>query len=108
MTPSRSHRRICLAIAASVSALTTGAAATAAELNYQCVNAASGASWALTVDDQKHTVDGVPANITAARIGWRDPATGGLYDLDRKSGALTFTNPSSTGGYMLFHRCQAK
>jgi len=108
MTPTWSHQRICLAIAAVVGALMTGTAAPAAGLNFQCVNAASGASWTVTVDDQKRTVDGAPADISAARISWRDPASGGLYDLDRKSGALTFTNPSSTGGYMLFHRCQAK
>jgi len=89
-------------------ALAASPAVPAAVLDFQCVNAASGASWIVSVDDQKRTVDGTPADITASRISWRDPASGGVYGLDRKSGALTFVNPSSTGGYMLFHRCQAK
>jgi hypothetical protein len=89
-------------------ALAASPAVPAAALDIRCVNAASGASWTVSVDDQKRTVDGAPATITADRINWRDPSSGGLYDLDRKSGALTFTNPSSTGGYMLFHRCEAK
>ena len=100
--------RTFIAIAATLGALLAGATAQAADLSFQCVNAASGSSWSLAVDEQKRTVDGAPADISAARINWRDPASGGYYDLDRKSGALTFTNPSSTGGYMLFHRCQAK
>ena len=108
MTASRSHPKTCIATVAAFAALLAAAPARAADLSFQCVNAASGASWSLTVDDQKQTVDGSPAQISAARINWRDPASGGVYDLDRKSGALTFTNPSSTGGYMLFHRCQLK
>ena len=102
------HPSICLAIAATLGALLAAPAARAADLSFQCTNPTSGASWSLAVDEQKRTVDGAPADISAARINWRDPASGGYYDLDRKSGALTFTNPSSTGGYMLFHRCQAK
>jgi len=100
--------KIYIAIAAACGALLAGPSARAADLSFQCTNAASGSSWTLTVDDQKRTADGAPAEISAARISWRDPASGGIYDLDRKSGALTFTNPSSTGGYMLFHRCQPK
>ncbi len=106
MMPSRAT--ICIAIVTAISAFGVGTAAPAAALNFQCMNAASGAKWALTIDSDKNTVDGAPAKITADRINWRDPSSGGLYDLDRKSGALTFTNPSSTGGYMLFHRCEAK
>jgi len=82
--------------------------ALAADLSFQCTNLASGASWTVVVDDQKQTVDGVPAKISTARISWRDAATGGSYDLDRKSGDLTFINTSSMGGYMLFHRCRPK
>jgi hypothetical protein len=96
------------AIAAALAAVLADAPAQASDLSYQCTNTASGASWLVEVDDQKRTVDGVPADISAARISWRDAATGGSYDLDRKSGDLTFTNSSSMGGYMLWHRCQQK
>ena len=102
------NRKLFAAAVVTVGSLAASPAVPAAVLDFQCVNAASGASWMVSVDDQKRTVDGTPADITASRISWRDPASGGLYDLDRKSGALTFVNPSSTGGYMLFHRCQAK
>ena len=102
------NRKLLAAAVVTVGSLAASPAVPAAVLDFQCVNAASGASWTVSVDDQKRTVDGTPADITASRISWRDPASGGLYDLDRKSGALTFVNPSSTGGYMLFHRCQAK
>ena len=85
-----------------------GTPAGAAATKFQCQNSTSGASWTVQVDDQKRTVDGTPAEISANHITWRDAATGGSYDLDRKSGDLTFVNASSMGGYMLFHRCQAK
>ena len=100
--------RTFIAIAVAFGALSAGAAAQASDLSYQCTNTASGTSWLVKIDDQKRTVDGVPADISAARISWRDAATGGSYDLDRKSGDLTFTNSSSMGGYMLWHRCQQK
>jgi hypothetical protein len=32
---------------------------------------------------------------------------GGYYYLDRASGALTFLNASSTGGYAVHHTCRA-
>ncbi len=86
--------------------LQVGPSAQAAALNFQCTNSVSGATWTVNVDDQKRTVDGGPADISAARISWRDPETGGTYDLNRKSGDLTYVNSSSTGGYMLFHRCK--
>ena len=103
-----SHPSTCIAVAAAIGALLAGPSAQAAGLSYQCTNTASGASWTVMVDDQKQTVDGAPAQISAARISWRDAATGGSYDLDRKSGDLTFTNSSSMGGYILWHRCQQK
>jgi hypothetical protein len=78
----------------------------ATQFTIQCVNSASGASWALQVDDGLKTVDGVPARITAAGITWRDASSGGAFELDRSSGILTFTNASSTGGYMLRHQCR--
>lgn len=80
--------------------------AQAAELTFHCVNQASHASWMLKVDPAKSTADGFAATISTASIAWRDPVRGGNYLLDRASGALTFSNASSMGGYMLFHRCQ--
>ncbi len=102
------HPSICIAAAAAIGGLLACPSARAADLSFQCTNTASGASWTVMVDDQKQTVDGSPAQISAARISWRDAATGGSYDLDRKSGDLTFINSSSMGGYMLFHRCKQK
>lgn len=98
--------RTSIAMAAALGAFFAATTARAADLSFQCTNSASGTSWTVKVDDQKRTVDGAPADISAARISWRDAATGGSYDLDRKSGDLTFVNSSSMGGYMLFHRCK--
>ncbi len=100
------HRKTCIAIAAALGAIYAGTPAQAANLSFQCTNSSSGTTWTVIVDEQRHTADGVPAQISAARISWRDAATGGSYDLDRKSGELTFINSSSMGGYMLFHRCK--
>jgi hypothetical protein len=86
--------------------LTGMTAALAMQFTIQCVNLASGASWSLQIDDRHQTVDGVPAHITAERIRWRDEVSGGAFDLDRGSGVLTFTNASSTGGYILRHQCR--
>lgn len=80
--------------------------AQAAELTFRCVNSASHATWDLKIDPAKSTADGFPAKINGASIAWRDGTHGGTYELDRSSGELTFSNASSMGGYMLFHRCQ--
>jgi hypothetical protein len=80
--------------------------AQANELTFRCVNAASHATWNLKIDLEKSTADGFPAKINAESVTWRDATHGGSYELDRSSGELTFSNSSSTGGYMLFHRCQ--
>jgi hypothetical protein len=98
---------IALAVVAVIFVTLTGStAAFAAQLTIQCVNVASGASWNLQVDDREQTVDGISARITAAGISWRDALSGGAFDLDRSSGILTFTNASSTGGYILRHQCR--
>jgi hypothetical protein len=75
-------------------------------LMFRCVNVTSHASWDLKVDTAGHTADGFPAEISPARISWRDGTHGGSYELDRATGELTFSNSSSMGGYMLFHRCR--
>jgi hypothetical protein len=86
-------------------ALATASSARAAEQTFRCINSASGASWELKIDAAKNVADGFPATISAASIYWRDTAHGGSYELDRSSDRLTFSNASSTGGYMLFYRC---
>jgi hypothetical protein len=80
--------------------------AQADELTFRCVNTASHATWNLKIDLAKSTADGFQAQINAASVTWRDVAHGGSYELDRATGKLTFSNSSSTGGYMLFHHCQ--
>lgn len=87
-------------------ALAGGPSALATEITFSCTNSASHAVWTVKVDDVRHTADGNPADISAARIAWREPGRG-LYDLDRASGVLTYSNASSTGGYILIHQCHA-
>jgi hypothetical protein len=71
-----------------------------------CTNPSSGTTWQIRVDYQKATVDTYPASITDAEISWHDASDGGNYTLDRKSGSLTVVVASSTGGYLLHHRCR--
>jgi hypothetical protein len=77
----------------------------AAAVTFKCTNASSGMTWDVKVDLDRNMVDSFPALITKSNISWRDTVNGGSYDLDRSSGVLTWVNASSTGGYMLFHRC---
>jgi hypothetical protein len=87
--------------------LTDRQPAHAAEITFRCVNPANGATWNLKIDDGRQTADSLSAEITPTRVMWHDSVRGGFYELDRKSGLLTFRNASSTGGYMLYYRCQA-
>jgi hypothetical protein len=73
----------------------------------QCTNPASGATWNINVDYDRNTVDSFPANITSSQISWHDASHGGYYYLDRASGALTFKNATTTGGYSLHDTCRA-
>jgi hypothetical protein len=100
---------ISYALASSVSGLllTGRLSARAAESTLLCVNSSSGTTWNLKIDDERQTADSFPAEFTTTRIAWHDSVRGGFYDLDRKSGLLTFRNASSTGGYMLYHQCHA-
>src|ERR1700730_5535807 len=91
----------------SVSGLTGRLAAEAAEITFLCANSSSGTTWNLKVDDERQTADSFPAEFTTTRIAWHDSVRGGFYDLCRNSGLLTFRNASSTGGYILHHRCHA-
>jgi hypothetical protein len=70
-----------------------------------CTNPVSGTSWQITIDFRKATVDSNPAEIKRAVISWFDPKDGGNYTLDRKSGDLTASVASSTGGYFRHNRC---
>jgi len=80
--------------------------ALAAESAVTCTNPASGANWQIRIDYERSTVDTYPANISEAKISWRDASDGGNYTLDRKSGNLTVVVASSTGGYFLYDRCK--
>jgi hypothetical protein len=71
-----------------------------------CTNPVSGTSWQIMIDYRKATVDSHPAEIKQAEITWFDPKDGGNYTLDRKSGDLTASVASSTGGYFRHGRCR--
>jgi hypothetical protein len=84
-----------------------GRPARAAEITFQCINPVSGTTWNLKIDDERRTANALPAKFTTTRTMWRDIVRGGSYELDRKSGLLTFHNASSTGGYTIYYRCHA-
>ncbi len=90
---------------ASVLGSSLGARALPTVLAPVCSNVASGVRWRITIDVRRSTVDGNQAVIGAATISWRDPADNRRYALDRRSGVLTVTVPSSTGGWILKDRC---
>ena len=71
-----------------------------------CTNPVSGASWEIRIDYARSTVDSNPARISEAEITWRDAKDGWRYKLDRKSGNLTVTLASATGGNFLYDRCK--
>lgn len=88
--------------------LAADAAPPQGEQTITCTNLASGASWRITINFDRNTVDANPARISATRISWHAAADGGNYTLDRSSGALTVIVASSTGGYFLHDRCRLK
>ena len=57
--------------------------AAAGERAITCTNPASGASWQISIDYDKSTVDSNPARISDAEISWHDAKDGGNYTLDR-------------------------
>lgn len=97
-------RRLALGAIAAVLPSACGPAA-AATAHFHCTNPASGARWDIVVDYGRRLADSFPAEITRERISWHDTRHGGLYELDRSSGALTVRFASSTGGYFLRDRC---
>ena len=95
-------------VAAVIAVLTTCVAAAPVEATPRpvtCTNTASGATWQISIDYDRATVDANPARVTDAEITWRDANGGGNYTLDRRSGNLTVIVASSTGGYFLHDHC---
>lgn len=73
-----------------------------------CSNPYSGASWQISVDYDRGTVDSNPARISDSEMSWHDAKDNSNYTLDRKSGRLTITVPSSTGGYFVYDQCRTE
>jgi hypothetical protein len=71
-----------------------------------CTNPYSGATWRISVDYDRGTVDSNPAHISDGEMSWHDAKDNSNYTLDRKSGKLTVIVPSSTGGYFLYDQCK--
>jgi hypothetical protein len=71
-----------------------------------CRNPYSGVLWQIKIDYDHRTVDSNPAEIDDSTISWRDAANGWYYALDRKSGKLTVTLTSATGGNFLHDQCR--
>jgi hypothetical protein len=71
-----------------------------------CTNPASGATWQISIDYGRATVDTNPAQFGDGEISWHDAKDGGTYTLDRRSGDLTVVVASSTGGYFLHDHCR--
>ncbi len=89
-----------------LSAAAGGASAAQPALQqWRCRNAASGASWTVSVDAAANRVDRFAATITQRWASWRDPARG-FFDLDLRSGDLQMRNASSTGGYFMHFQCR--
>jgi hypothetical protein len=99
------RNRILAAGLAVLAISTINGGAQEGETAITCTNPVSGASWQIMVDYRKATVDSNRANISGAEISWFDPKDGGNYTLDRKSGDLTASVASSTGGYFRHGRC---
>jgi len=92
-------------LAAGLAVATISGDAQESETAITCTNPVSGTSWQIMIDYRKATVDSNPAEIKRAEISWFDPKDGGNYTLDRKSGDLTASVASSTGGYFRHGRC---
>src|SRR5437763_12708444 len=92
-------------LAACLAVSTIDCDAQESEAAITCLNPVSGTSWQIVIDYGKATVDSNPAQISGAGISWFDPKDGGNYKLDRKSGDLSASVASSTGGYFRHGRC---
>jgi hypothetical protein len=94
----------CWTLGFVVTAMTGHAQQSAAAIT--CTNPASGASWQVMIDYGKATVDSYPAKISRTEISWFDRKEQGNYTLDRRSGDLSVSIASSTGGYFRRSRCE--
>ena len=94
---------VCLAAGVAMPSLSGNAQEGAAAIT--CTNPVSNASWQIKVDYAKATVDTYPAKISAGQISWFDPKDLSNNTLDRKTGNLTTSIASSTGGYFRPGRC---
>jgi hypothetical protein len=83
----------------------TGARAQHGQASITCTNPYSGTRWQINVDYDRSTVDSSPAHISEETISWQ-AENGWRYSLDRKSGKLTVTLASSTGGNFLHDQCK--
>jgi hypothetical protein len=83
-----------------------GGEARRGETAVTCTNPYSGATFKITIDYDRGTVDNDPARISDSQISWRAASDGGNYTLDRKTGNLTVVVASSTGGSFLYDRCK--
>ena len=92
-------------LAAGLAVVTVNCEAQEGEIAITCTNPVSGTSWQIIIDYRKSTVDSYPAAITHGEVSWFDPKDGGNYRLDRKSGDLTASVASSTGGYFRHSHC---
>ena len=92
-------------LAAGLAAPTINGDAQDGAIAITCTNPVSGASWQIMIDYGNATVDSNAAKMTRAGISWFEPKDGGHYTLDRKSGALSASVASSTGGYSRHARC---
>jgi hypothetical protein len=103
--------RLCLVIAASAGLWAWSTTISRAEMLHgetaiTCTNPVSGATWQIRIDYDHATVDSNAARISDSEISWRDASNGWYYRLDRKTGNLTVTLASATGGNFLYDRCR--
>jgi hypothetical protein len=95
-----------VALAGGPSMPAANAQAARAATAISCTNPYSGATWHISVDYDRGTVDSNPAHINDGEMSWHDAKDNSNYTLDRKSGRLTVIVPSSTGGYFLYDQCK--
>ena len=114
-----------VALLAAVLTVGTARAGLAEQLTYQCVDSTNGTQWTLRVDTGRHTVNDMPAEISASHVAWVDkppvlqnstsdnggkatesdinPPNPKKNDLNRASGTLVVR---SAGAQPVFHRCK--
>ncbi len=102
----RSTRPLAAMIAALTTSLAAGPVDGQAVPLVTCTNPASGATWQISIDYDRATVDSNPATVGEAEISWHDAKDGGNYTLDRRSGDMTVIVASSTGGYFIHDHCR--